>query len=58
MRQVCRRTVRSFAGEERECERFEAHLDATLGVMRQKCVAEIGFSWRVCLRPVAKDDVE
>ncbi|CAI5441125.1 unnamed protein product [Caenorhabditis angaria] len=39
------RTVRSFACEKREVNRFHNHLDSTLSVNRKRAIAYMGYTW-------------
>ena len=39
------RTVRSFACEMKECQRFDDKLDYTLSINRKKSVAYMGYTW-------------
>uniref|UniRef100_A0A7E4VW94 ATP-binding cassette sub-family B member 9 n=1 Tax=Panagrellus redivivus TaxID=6233 RepID=A0A7E4VW94_PANRE len=39
------RTVRSFACETNECERFNENLDKTLHINKKKSVAYMGYTW-------------
>ncbi|KAI6213965.1 hypothetical protein M3Y94_00213700 [Aphelenchoides besseyi] len=39
------RTVRSFANEEKEMDRYEQHLAEVIRITQSKCIAEIGFTW-------------